>query len=42
MAKKRLTVLADPVADSDVVEYFEGKGVTENRLKTHQGGHGAR
>ena len=33
MTKKRLTILADPVDDADIVEYFKDKGVTETGLK---------
>ena len=37
MSKRRLTVLADPETDSDVVKYFDGKPVTETGLKLIRG-----
>ena len=31
--RKRLTILADPETDTDVIKYFDGKGVTETGMK---------
>ncbi len=38
MAKKRITLILDPETDQDVIEYFEGKPITETGLRLIRGG----